>query len=66
MSYIDSSSPDVVIDLTGLSLKELDELGDRVIEDALRSVLDPSRGEVAAAGFDSKLFHPSIDAATAD
>ncbi|SNR26351.1 FXSXX-COOH protein [Actinomadura mexicana] len=45
-----------LIDVSGLSLRELDGLlGESAIELALREILDPNRGEIASAGFESKL-----------
>lgn len=55
-SATDPHSP--LIDLSGMTLKELESLGDRAIEESLREVLDPG-GEIAAAGFDSIIETPS-------
>ena len=44
-----------LVDLSGLSLKDLDDFGGRTLTEALHEVLDPSSGEIASAGFDAVL-----------
>ncbi|WP_141582134.1 FxSxx-COOH cyclophane-containing RiPP peptide [Actinomadura sp. WMMA1423] len=47
---------DDLIDVSDLSLRELDELlGESAIARALREVLDPTRGDIVSAGFSSDL-----------
>lgn len=46
------------IDVSDLTLSQLEDLPQSSIAIALREVLDPARGEIAAAGFDA--FTPAI------
>jgi FXSXX-COOH protein len=56
MQQQETNLHDGLIDVSGLTLRELDELlGESAIAQALREVLDPTRGELVAASFSSDL-----------
>ncbi|GGV12320.1 hypothetical protein GCM10010182_35620 [Actinomadura cremea] len=61
MSNLMNDFQDDPIDLSSLTLGQLEDLPGSSIALALREVLDPALGEIAAAGFDS--YAPPMETA---